>query len=79
MRGIFRHDPKLVPFIQRAVGYSLFGAVTEHVLIFCWGQGGNGKGVLLNTMTRILGDYAAVARLLNFLRRDTNVRRGSKC
>ena len=33
----------------------------EHVLIFCWGMGANGKGVLLNTASRILGDYAAVA------------------
>jgi putative DNA primase/helicase len=31
------------------------------VLLFCWGQGGNGKGVLLNTVSRLLGDYAAVA------------------
>ena len=61
LERIFRHDPELVPFVQRALGYSLLGAVSEHVLLFCWGQGGNGKGVLLNTVSRILGDYAAVA------------------
>ena len=31
------------------------------MLFFAWGQGGNGKGVLLNTASRMLGDYAAVA------------------
>ena len=58
---IFRHDPELAPFMQRAIGYSLCGQVSAHVLLFCWGQGGNGKGALLNTVSRMLGDYAAVA------------------
>jgi putative DNA primase/helicase len=47
--------------MQRAIGYSLYGQVSAHVLLFGWGQGGNGKGVLLNTVCRVLGDYAAVA------------------
>ena len=58
---IFRHDPELVPFVQRALGYALTGEIKEHVMFFAWGQGGNGKGVLLNTASRILADYAAVA------------------
>jgi P4 family phage/plasmid primase-like protien len=61
LERIFRHDPELAPFMQRAIGYSLCGRVSAHVLLFCWGQGGNGKGVLLNTVFRVLGDYAAVA------------------
>jgi P4 family phage/plasmid primase-like protien len=60
---IFRHDPELVPFVQRALGLSLIGEIIEHVLFFGWGRGGNGKGVLLNTTAMILGlgDYAAIA------------------
>jgi P4 family phage/plasmid primase-like protien len=61
LERIFRHDPELIPFMQRAIGYSLCGQVCAHVLLFCWGQGGNGKGALLNTVSRVLGDYAAVA------------------
>jgi putative DNA primase/helicase len=61
LERIFKHDLELVSFIQRALGYSLLGSVSEHVLLFCWGQGGNGKGVMLNTATKILGDYSAVA------------------
>jgi P4 family phage/plasmid primase-like protien len=61
LERIFRHDPELAPFMQRAIGYSLCGQVSAHVLLFCWGQGGNGKGALLNTVSRVLGDYAAVA------------------
>ena len=29
--------------------------------MFAWGQGGNGKGVLFNTLAHVLADYAAVA------------------
>ena len=58
---VFRHDPELIPFIRRALGYALTGDIKEHVLFFAFGQGGNGKGVLLNTASRLLGDYAAVA------------------
>ena len=29
--------------------------------MFCWGQGGNGKGVFFNTLAYVLGDYAVVA------------------
>jgi putative DNA primase/helicase len=61
LERIFRHDPELIPFTQRVLGYALTGLTSEHVLVFAWGQGGNGKGVLLNSATRILGDYAAVA------------------
>ena len=28
----------------RALGMALSGEVRDHVLFFCWGQGGNGKG-----------------------------------
>ena len=58
---IFRHDPELVPYMQRAAGYALTGLTTEHALVFAWGEGGNGKGVFFNTLAHVLGDYAAVA------------------
>jgi P4 family phage/plasmid primase-like protien len=60
LERVFRHDPELVPFMQRAIGYTLLDEIRDHVVLFCWGQGGNGKGVLLNTVSHILGDYAAV-------------------
>jgi len=53
----FRHSPEIIPFMQRTLGYALLGTVSEHVLIFCWGQGANGKSTLLNCVSRILGDY----------------------
>lgn len=64
---IFRHDPELIPFVQRALGYSLTGSTREHALLFAWGEGGNGKGVLLNTALGIMGEYGQPAGLDTFL------------
>lgn len=66
LQEIMGDDDDLVAFLQRAFGYSLTGMVTEHALFFACGKGANGKGTLLNTFTRILGDYAAVANAETF-------------
>ena len=47
--------------MRRALVYALLGTVSEHALIFCWGQGANGKSTLLNCIARMLGDYARTA------------------
>jgi putative DNA primase/helicase len=64
---IMAGDGDLVAYLQRVVGYALTGSTREHALFFGYGTGGNGKGVFLNTLTAILGDYAAVAPMETFL------------
>ncbi len=59
-------DPALVRYLQRLAGYCLTGVTTEHTFAFLWGPGGNGKGVFLNTLTRVLGTYAAIAPMNTF-------------
>jgi len=59
-------DQELVSFLQRAAGYALTGLTVEHALFFLYGTGRNGKGVFLNTLTGILGDYASVAPMETF-------------
>jgi putative DNA primase/helicase len=49
--------PSLADFIQRAVGYSMTGVTSEHVLLFLHGLGANGKTTLLNTLLEMFGDY----------------------
>jgi putative DNA primase/helicase len=56
-------DKELQLFIQRMVGYSLTGITRDHAMFFAYGTGGNGKGVLLNTISAILGSYAATAAM----------------
>ena len=60
-------DADLVAFLQRIVGYALTGSTRDHALFFAHGSGGNGKGVFLNTITRLMGDYAAVAPMETFV------------
>ena len=50
-------DAEMVPFLQRAIGYSLTGITTEQVLFVLYGTGANGKGSLTNTLNRVLADY----------------------
>ncbi|MBG6083266.1 phage/plasmid primase, P4 family [Zhihengliuella flava] len=56
----FPSNPELISYMQRLVGYSMVGEVREHLLPFAYGHGGNGKGVFLETLVAILGDYADV-------------------
>ncbi|MBM4415224.1 MAG: hypothetical protein FJ035_02990 [Chloroflexi bacterium] len=58
LHEIFSGDEALIAFVQRAIGYSLTGDVTEHALFLLFGNGGNGKSVLLNMLRRLAGDYA---------------------
>jgi putative DNA primase/helicase len=64
---ITRGDVELQDFLRRVAGYSLTGITREHALFFCYGTGGNGKGVFLNTLTAIIGGYGAVAPMETFV------------
>jgi putative DNA primase/helicase len=58
---------ELQQFLQRYIGYCCTGFTTEHVFIFAYGTGANGKGTFINTIARIFGDYATVADMNTFL------------
>ncbi len=53
----------LIDYLQRIVGYCLTGSVREHALFFFYGTGRNGKGVFLNTLQSLLGEYACNAAI----------------
>ncbi|MET8297427.1 phage/plasmid primase, P4 family [Streptomyces sp. NPDC005180] len=57
----FGPDQELRQYVQRMAGYSASGSVKWHILPFLHGPGGNGKGVFLNVLRTLLGDYAATA------------------
>ncbi|MFF7249985.1 phage/plasmid primase, P4 family [Embleya sp. NPDC008237] len=50
-----------IDFLHLLLGYSITGDVGAQVLPFLYGSGKNGKSVLLDVMTQILGDYAQAA------------------
>ena len=61
LERVTRHDPQLIGYLQRIAGYALTGSNREQALFFANGPGGNGKGVFMNTLTGIMGDYAHTA------------------
>jgi putative DNA primase/helicase len=54
-------DRSTIAYIRRAIGYTLTGCTGEQVLFFLHGNGQNGKSVLIETMSFILGDYSVSA------------------
>jgi putative DNA primase/helicase len=48
-------------YLQRLVGYSLTALSSEHMLVFCYGSGSNGKTTFLRTIQSMLGAYAVNA------------------
>jgi putative DNA primase/helicase len=60
-------DAGVIGFLKRFLGYCLTGHVHEHVLVFLFGTGANGKGVFVSTVAGIFGDYAITAPMEMFL------------
>ena len=56
-------------YLQRFFGYSLTGHNRAEKMLVLNGLGGNGKGVLLDTITKIMGDYTRVAESSTILKR----------
>ena len=61
------HSGELQGFLQRYIGYCCTGLTTEHVFVFAYGTGANGKSTFINTIARIFGDYATVADMSTFI------------
>ena len=60
-------DPELIAYMKRLLGYALVGEIREHVLAFGYGDGGTGKGTLIETVSAIMGDYASTAAMDAFI------------
>lgn len=58
---IFHADKELIAFIQRWHGHCLTGDISEQYLMIYYGEGNNGKNVLLDTINGIMGDWAGEA------------------
>ena len=58
---VFDSDTETIESVQRLLGYTLTGLVTEEVLVICFGYGSNGKSVFNNVIQRIMGGYSRTA------------------
>ena len=49
--------PDYANYLQRALGYTLFGHTNEQVFFIAYGSSGNGKGTLFRLMAHVLGPF----------------------
>ena len=56
-------DRELRQFVQRWMGLSMTALTGEQKLVFLYGGGANGKSVLVDLIARVMGDYAATAKI----------------
>lgn len=67
LRTIMRDQEEMIHYLQKIFGYCLVGETKEHQMYFAYGTGGNGKGVTINTMRCIFGDYGKEANIETFV------------
>jgi len=61
VRRIMDGNEAMARFLARLCGYLLTGVVREHLLVFVYGRGRNGKSTFWETLLDLLGDYALKA------------------
>ena len=68
LNEVFANDIELIQYIQRAVGYSLTGDMSEQVFFILNGSGSNGKSTFLETIALLMGDYHHSADIETFIK-----------
>lgn len=72
LNDVTNGDQELQGYLARMAGYGLTGITSEHALFFLYGTGANGKSVFLNTLSSVMGDYAASAPMDTFMQTKTD-------
>jgi putative DNA primase/helicase len=70
IREIMNYHPELTGFLQTAAGWALTGDTSEQTMFILFGSGANGKSTFLNTLMRLLGDYAVATPTETFMKRS---------
>jgi putative DNA primase/helicase len=67
LEEIMDEDQERLRYLQKVIGYSLTGDTSEQALFVIHGSGANGKSTFIETLRRMLGDYARQADPSAFL------------
>lgn len=62
LQDVFCGDQDMIRFIRQLIGYTLTGDTREQHVLILEGGGGNGKGVFLDTIITLMGDYSRTFR-----------------
>lgn len=69
---IFLGDQELIDYIQKVLGYSLSGNITEQIMLVFFGTGQNGKSIFTEVLRELLGDYSANMDIKSLMVRGNN-------
>ena len=69
IREIFGKNRDLINFIQRALGWALTGDTSSQSMFIFYGNGANGKSTFINTVMKLMGDYATSTPTETFMQK----------
>ncbi|MBF0548891.1 MAG: hypothetical protein HQM08_31025 [Candidatus Riflebacteria bacterium] len=70
LEEVFEGKKGLINFVQKLVGHSLTGDVSEQIWVFLHGHGSNGKSTFIATIQKIIGDYSKKTDIQTFNEKD---------
>ncbi len=69
LKDIFGRNRELINFIQRVLGWALTGDNSSQAMFILYGNGANGKSTFINTIMKLMGDYAASTPTETFMQK----------
>lgn len=61
LNEIFKNNLGLIEYVQRVLGYAMTAYTKEQAMFIFLGDGANGKSLLLETFTKIMGSYSTTS------------------
>ncbi|MEK3995487.1 phage/plasmid primase, P4 family [Psychrobacillus sp. FSL K6-2365] len=65
-------DHEVIDFMQRVIGHSMTGDISEQLMFFLFGSGRNGKSTFINTIQKLLGDYGRQTNSETFIKKNND-------
>jgi putative DNA primase/helicase len=62
LKDILRNHPELLDYVHRLFGYAMTDSLREQQMYFLYGDGNDGKSLLLDVIGNVLGEYSWVAK-----------------
>jgi putative DNA primase/helicase len=72
LKSIFKKNKHLIHYVQKVLGMSLTGDVSEQAMFILYGTGANGKSTFINTIMQIMGDYGTNTPTETFMQKKGN-------
>jgi putative DNA primase/helicase len=76
LQEIFDGNNEIIGYIQRALGYSLTGDMSEQCFFMCVGHGSNGKSTFLATLEAVWGKYSYTTDIKTFTTNNQSADQG---